>query len=74
MKVRFDYDIAPKKSADLDPRDFTNCETFGEFMDELTERAPEPEWSVYQSKDDAAKLWAEVQERQREIEKERKGE
>lgn len=61
MKIRFDYEIAARKTDDIDPREFVGCESLEELKEELLDRAPNVEWSVYVNEGDADLLWAEVQ-------------
>ena len=66
MKVRFEFEIDPRKTETVDPRDVADCETIEAMELELLEW-PNPEWRVSVNKDDLTALWAAVQAlRQRE--------
>lgn len=60
MKVRFEFEIAPYDTQDLEARDFDGCESIDDLHMQLLDQ-PNPSWRVFVNKDDLQALWTEIQ-------------
>lgn len=60
MKVRFEFEIDPRQTMKLEPRDFVDCRDLEELHMDLLDQ-PDPGWRMYVNQDDLVVFWDEVE-------------